>query len=188
MATFLKAPPEVNEFVQDVMRQYHPDLFGQEVTTQCVMALAELNEDGDPKGPAIKCHGFPAAATIRITSQKARVHGHAMVELTIDEKRWGELTEAQRTALVDHELTHLEIAKENGGKDIAYDQCDHVKLKIRQHDWQIGGFESVIQKHGKDALEAMSVMEVVIPETKAARQLVFDFFAGSASEHLAEAA
>jgi hypothetical protein len=187
MATFLKAPPEVNEFVQDVMRQYHPNLFGLEVSTQCVMALADTDEDGDPKGPAIKCHGFPAAATVRITSPKARCHGHAMVELTIDEQRWEELTEAQRTALIDHELTHLEVAKENGGKDIAYDKSGNVRLKIRQHDWQIGGFESVIQKHGKDALEAMSVMEVVIPEAKAARQLVFDFFHGAAEPELAAA-
>lgn len=76
----------------------------------------------------------------------------AAAMLKIDADQWKALTDAQRAALVDHELTHLELKKDGDGVTKT-DDFDRPKLMIKRHDVEIGWFGDVVRRHERDALE-----------------------------------
>lgn len=169
MATYVRGD-ELNGFVQTVMDKHHPQLQASDVSVQVMLAFAKVKKNGEKEGPAVTHNGHAAAAKIRICSLKERVQGLGDAELTIDGDRWGDFTEAQQEALLDHELTHLEIQTDKGG-GVKFDEIDRPKLKIRPHDWQIGGFDVIAHRHGNNALEVTEMRKV----TEEHRQLFLPF-------------
>ena len=116
-------------------------------------AYAAVNEKtGERKGPAIKHHGYAAAAVVRIVSQKDRVSGMPDAMIDIDGDAWPEWTEQRQRAVLDHELHHLEVVKEDSGA-VKLDDCNRPKLKMRLHDFEIGGFAEIAKRYKEEALE-----------------------------------
>lgn len=169
MPTFAQAPENVLALIRQTLRAHHPHLARCEVDVHAVMAYANRDEAGVPTGPAVKAPGgYPAAAVIRIVPLKQRVPGLGDAEITIDGDGWPDLSDAEQAALIDHELTHLEIQwdtapDESKGTRGTPKSDDHgrPKLKLRLHDWQLGGFADVVKRHGAVALEVQAARAVI---------------------------
>lgn len=160
MPTYLNADLDVADLVNRVKAQYHPELVDAEVTIEILMAEPSRNKDGEPKGPALKLHGYPAQATIKRTSTKDRVAGMADAILTIDAENWRALPDAERVPLIDHELTHLELCHGKEGELLA-DDHGRPKLKIRLHDLQAGWFREVAHRHGDTSAEIKQARQLM---------------------------
>lgn len=169
---FHRARAETTELVADVMQQYHGDLLQNDVTVGVLMAEASEGEPVlDARGrpvPMLKHQGYAAAATIKVTPYKQRVLGTEDAVLTIDALLWNYLKPEERIALVDHELTHLELQRDDEDQ-VKLDDQGRPKLKLRLHDHQIGVFDSVIRRHGNASLDLQAVRVV----TEAYRQQTF---------------
>lgn len=172
MATsYYRAGKDEVDLVNSVLRTFHPDLHQEELSVGVLMAVAAVDEQtGEPKGHALTHGGYPAAAKIRIVGTRDRALGVEDVVITIDSAHWDDLSNDQRIALIDHELTHIELVRDKNGA-FATDDLGRPKLKMRKHDWQVGGFDSVVTKHGDNAPEVTAVREVMGSE-RPMRQLV----------------
>jgi hypothetical protein len=146
----------VFELLAEAMENWHPDLF--RVGVRVGVLLAE-NPDGD----AVTHGGYPAFATIKIVSLRDRVTKRYDAELLIDGKAWESFGDERRMALVDHELTHLELAKvegvlSDGTLKVARDDLGRPKLRIRKGDWNVGdGFAQVVLRHQDHAIEYLNI-------------------------------
>lgn len=147
-AVFTKAPQEIVDLVGEAMKLYHPALLEHEppVTIAVVMAEAVVDDDGNPKGSAMEQRGHAIMACVKVVAPELRVLGLADVLLKIDADRWPLLSKEEKLAVLDHELTHIELKGDldDGGRP---------KIKMRHHDWEMGGFDEVASRHGDDSLE-----------------------------------
>ena len=170
------ASEDVLERLARMREKYHPQLDVVGVTVDALFVFG----DGDNPGPVHTHGGYPAAASIKILGPKHRAAGRADVELVVDRANYGELEAAQRDALLDHELTHLEVVE--GGFTLDKDTGElrlvakldgqkRPKLKIRKHDRQLGWFDEVAERHGADSPECRQA-DVLM---SSAGQLYFDF-------------
>lgn len=142
---------DVYDRVTAMMERFHPELVKADVRIQCLFARSS-----DGEGPAVKVPGgWPALAVIRIIPLRQRVAGFMDAEILIDERKWEELTEPQRDALVDHELEHLELKYDGAGigTPVAEDDWGRPKLRIRKHDWELSGFKTIAERHPDAAIE-----------------------------------
>jgi hypothetical protein len=115
--------------------------------------------------------GYPAQAVCRLTPIRDRALGIADAVVVIDRANWLTLSQRQKEALLDHELTHLErVVDEETGKP-KFDAVGRPKLAIRRHDRQLGWFDEVARRHG-DASPEMRQAKQLVANTG---QLYFDF-------------
>lgn len=162
---------EIQGLVRELIEKYHPGLRANDVDVRVMVAFAKVNDKtGETQGPAVKHHGYPAYAVIRVCNLKQRVQGLGDAEITIDGDRWSDLTPEQQEALIDHELEHLEFKKDKHG-GIKWDDLGRPQLKLRPHDWQLGGFENVSRRHGENAIEVKEMNA----HLEARRQLFLPF-------------
>jgi hypothetical protein len=120
-----------------------------------LMATSDTPENGEP---AVKLHGWPCAAVVSVIGYKQRVDKRADAEIVIDAKWWDGATPNQRRATLDHEITHLEIQKDETGS-VKTDDQGRPKLKLRLHDYELSGFRSIAERYGEDALEVMGIRD-----------------------------
>lgn len=154
--------------------------------TVAVVMVGDVDDETGEVGHCLQCAGYPAAATIRITPVHQRVLGMADAIMTIDEAVWDELDEQERMALLDHELCHLQVRGERGvlsidGDDklsgsVKTDDAKRPVLKLRKHDWQLGGFFEVARRHGLAAVEVRDMHR----HRDASGQYYWDFGGGFA--------
>jgi hypothetical protein len=147
--------------VKSLISENYPELLETEVTVRCLYAHAARDKDGNPKGPALKFGNYPAAAIIRVNSTKCRIQGKRDCTIEIDGDDWESLSEQERVALLDHELFHLEVKrtkrrKNGSGGEIKTDSLGRPKLGCRQHDFQVGGFDTIVKRHKTASLEYQS--------------------------------
>lgn len=133
-----------------VMTQYHRHLASADVR------IGALLIESDTDAPAVTFGGARAAAKIRRLNAANRLLTALDVVIEIDKDTWDELDEKQQRALLDHELTHLEL-----DPDKKRYTDDRPVLKTRKDDWVLTGFYEVVQRHGAAALEAISIRKVV---------------------------
>lgn len=139
--------------VDRMMEQYHSELRDAGVTVSVLMASAETDEHGEPVGgPAVTAQGYPCEAKIQVTPYRYRVLSVADAQITVDADIWDILTNRQRDALIDHELTHLELSVDDSGA-VVRDDCERPKMRIRKHDRVLGAFDSVVCRHGESSPE-----------------------------------
>lgn len=181
MATYTKCPKEVLDLLRKVMEKHHPHLAAFDVNVACVFAYAKVNNEGIRVGCAVTCGGYQALAKIRVLNLKDRALGRGDAEIVIDGDQFPDFTEARQRALLDHELEHLEVVWEvtppssNLSAGVPEtDDAGRPKLRLRKHDWQIGGFKAVAQRHGDDSFER-SHAKYLVDEYG---QYLFDFAAG----------
>lgn len=161
--TYEKGRPDQIKLLAEVMAEHHPELAELGVRVGLVNVLPACSEDGEPTGPAIKFAGAAVAAQVKLTTPAQRVHVDYDAIVSIDNARWNELSDESRAALLDHELTHLEVAKDKDGVAIITDDL-RPKLKTRPDDFIVTGFYEVIKRHGDAALEYRSVYQIVTCE------------------------
>ena len=152
MPTYTDAPERVHQLLAKAVSQWHSELLEVEVTFLVQMVHASRDKDGEPTGPAIKWGGSGAAAIVRITPLKDRQAGLADVRLLLDGDTWDSRSEAEQLAILDHECEHIEVCRDKEGAILA-DDIGRPKLRLRPHDWLMGGFDEVMQRHRENALE-----------------------------------
>lgn len=160
MPTHRTADSETVALLAEVMKQYHPDLVEAGVRVGLLLAHAPVDrETGEVKGPALKLHGYAALAIVRIVSAKDRVAGMPDAQVTLDADAWPEHVHERKVAIFSHELTHLVLVRDEEG-GVKTDDAFRPRLKMRPHDYQLGMFTSVIEKHGLYAVEAQAYVEL----------------------------
>lgn len=154
MATYRKADSDVFALIKELIADNHPELDEAGVKVGARFAYAPRDDNtGEPKGAALKHHGYEAAAIVKIVSQKDRVMGFPDAVIDIDGMAWEQgWSDERKRGVLDHELTHLEVKRDDEG-GILLDDCNRPKLKIRLHDWELGGFESIARRYKEQALE-----------------------------------
>ncbi len=160
MATYHECDKETIDLAGAIIDARHPHLKTAEVTVFYRFAYAKRDENGMATGPALKLHGYPCAATVKINSYANRQEGLADATVTIDGDEWPHTAQERRRAILDHELTHLEVVWEDEGKVPKTDDAGRPKLRMKLHDLVVGGFESVIKEHGAAAVEAQHIKDV----------------------------
>lgn len=148
---------EAKAMVARVMRDYRQRLHELDVTVTGLFAYASRNKDGEPRGNALSLGGYPAYATIRVTTLAERRMGLGDAVLMIDGDSWKDLPPAKQVAILDHELTHLEPARDKFGVDAQRDGMGRPKLLLRLHDFHFGGFHDVAARHSDSSVEKSTV-------------------------------
>lgn len=154
--TYTRCGHEIKELAQKLIEKNHPDLQSVEVRIAYLFALAARDKFGFPKGPALKFGNYPAAAIVRVVPLKQRADGRADAEICIDEDGWKDLSDDSKNALLDHELHHLIVMRKKKTGEIASDDLGRPKLRCRQHDFQLGGFEVIAARWKDAALEVQA--------------------------------
>jgi len=163
MSTYQKAPSEVKELAEDVMKEFpsYKDLLEAKVKIDFLFAFADVGEDGEPTGDAITKHGIRALGVCRKIGIKDRVMGRGDVEILLDGDWWESATNGRRRALLDHEMHHILISTDSDG-EVIRDDLKRPKIKMRKHDVEVGWFALVAGRHGSNSLEleqAKAVMD-----------------------------
>lgn len=145
--TYTQGDEKVVAQIAAVMKKHRPDLTEAGVTVSALMV-----------GGGLKHHGYAAHAVVNINSLKDRVEGKAdcTIQFDDDESGYDSWPSAQRTAILHHELYHLELVRGSNG-NVEKDDVGRPKLTMRLHDVEIGGFEEVIKAHGEAAPEAQQI-------------------------------
>lgn len=160
---YTAAGPDVARRIDALRDHYYGELEG--VT---IGALFVADEDEQKR--VLTHKGYPAAALIRIVNLRDRVAGQPDAQIVIDQFCWQSLEGKKQTALLDHELFHLERITDKHGANL-YDTADRPKLRIRKHDWQFGWFDQIAKRHGEHALEVLEARRLL----SQSGQLYFDF-------------
>lgn len=153
MPTYERAPDSCQDLIDETLAAYYPDLVEAEVTVGSLFAFATTTEDGEKVGPAVKLHGYPCAATIKVNSTRDRVEGKPDATITVDGDQWPGWTDEERRALIDHELYHLELKRDRESGELLADDAGRPRMKCKLHDFQYGGFEAVARRHGAASFE-----------------------------------
>ncbi len=146
--------------VMEAAERWHPELWDAGLMVDVLEARPKTNEEGFPTEAAITHAGSTCWATIRINGPKERGAGRGDCLLTVDAYRWPELSERQQLAILDHELTHLELVVDGAGAVIR-DDYKRPKLRARHHDVHFGWFWSVAERHGADSVECEQMGELL---------------------------
>lgn len=162
MTTYTIADLSVRALLAEIVRQYHPELHECEARVGILMAY-------NPEGNAVKNGGYGAFASIKVVNLKDRITKNYDAELLIDQTLWEELDSEEfelekRSALIDHELSHLKVvpntpdAIREGESKWKTDDIGRPKLKTKPADWNTGdGFALVIQRWGANAIEFRNI-------------------------------
>lgn len=160
MATvYSQADAEVRKMINKVVEKYFPDLVEAEATIGCLMADGgvELDDDGkEVDAPGVKVHGYPREASIKVNSLKDRVEGKCDVTITLDSRKWNDLSDVEKSALLHHALQHLQVKRDEAGV-IKTDDISRPLFKPRPYDWYLGGY-----------IATANAFEDAAPEVKAA--------------------
>lgn len=147
MPIYQKARQDVLDIRDEIIGLYHRQLTDAKVQVDVMVAFSTPKA----KTPAVRLHGRPCYAIVRIISLKNRVAGLGDAEIVIDGDRWSELSIAKKRAIIDHELTHLALKYKNDVYEI--DDIGRPKLVIRPHDYDFGWFEDIVRRHGEQSVE-----------------------------------
>lgn len=156
MATYELAGKELQDALAAVLEQFHPHLRDAGVRVDLLLAHASADANGDIAGPALRHHGYQCFATIRIIGLKDRVAGRGDAELLLDGDRCDTWSGDQLQAILDHELTHLELKVADFGH-VKRDDIERPLLRTRKHDHQFGWFDCVARRHGKHSVEVQQM-------------------------------
>lgn len=163
MATFAECGKDVYALRDKLLAKHHGELKDAGVTIKMLFAHAARDQEtGEPKGPAIKHHGYPAAGLAKINSHEKRVAGEDDCQITLDGDAWPDFSEDRQLSIIDHELTHFEVRHDPDG-NIVLDDCHRPKLRMRLHDVQIGAFAEIAERYGADSLDVNQFKSVLGP-------------------------
>jgi hypothetical protein len=161
--------PDVTGCIEKIQAAHHDGLEGVTVSALFVF-------DDESAVSVLKHQSYPAGAVVRITPLKDRALGMADATIVVDRCGWLSLSARQRDALIDHELTHLEVkTDEPDGSDDpvrVFDGLGRPKLLMRRHDHQFGWFDEVAQRHGEASAEVRQSRRLL---ESSVGQLYFDF-------------
>lgn len=161
--TFHEPDALTTALLAEVMRAYHPRLAEAEVRVGVLMA-----RHTDQDTPALKSGGYAVLASMKPESAVERAKWGRDAVLKIDDREWDDLSEDQREALLDHELSHIDrvdlkgdelrAAVEDGAPRWKTDDRGRPRLRSVPGDFNVGdAFNAVIFRHGLNAIEFRAI-------------------------------
>ena len=132
----------------------------ERVKIDYLFAFADLDDEGQPINNALNKNGMRALGLCRKIGLKDRAKGNGDVEILLDHDHWKTIPEAERRALLDHEMTHIGVCVARGGI-IKLDAIGRPKINIRKHDVEVGWFASVAQRHGRHSIEQIQAKSIL---------------------------
>jgi hypothetical protein len=169
---FERAPKAVSAMLAAIVKEHHKPLHDAKVRFDVVFCRAETNADQTPKGFALKKNGKRCLGIASAIPLLDRAMGRADAQIKIDADWWGKegTTDEMRNALLDHEVNHFEIKKDEVDAPKS-DDLDRPILSIREHDWEISGFKVIAERYGAASVEVMEAREL----HEMAGQVLFSF-------------
>ncbi len=168
--TYAEAPTEVYRLMGEVLDEHFSNLKAIDPELSITILMATNH-----RGAALKRAGCPAAAMIKIVGAEERSNGGPDLRILIDERKWQDLSDRSKAALLHHELTHIVPQWVKGSEHLKLDPYGRPAVKLKPDDWMITGFRATVEAFGEDALEHRSI--TVVHEQL--RQLVLLFVASS---------
>lgn len=167
-----RANESIEPYVDRLIDEFnvHASLREHEVRIDFLIAYPEVNADGFAKGPAILHRGMKALGLCRVVNYRDRIKGLGDAEITLDGEYWDEATERERLALLDHELTHIELNSLGG--DIERDDAGRPKVRMKKHDFEVGWFHGVAARWKSSASE---VRQARVLQEGHLKQVYFEF-------------
>lgn len=132
----------------------HKPILDARMKIDFIFAYASTDEVGTKLGDAIRHHSCRALGLCRRLGLKDRVMGRGDCEILLDADWWETASGEQARALLDHELTHIEVMTDKHGR-ILWDDIKRPKLRLRPHDFEFGWFISVAERHRAAAQECI---------------------------------
>lgn len=158
MAKFKKADETVTDLAKRLIKEHecYQPFTENKLRIDFLFAFPEYDEaSGEPKSDAIRHGGRKALGLCRKVSLKDRVKGQGDAEICLDGDWWEDASEKDRAALLDHELYHIVITDKR-------DDLGRPILKLRKHDFEVGWFSTIAQRHGihsQEQIQAKKVMD-----------------------------
>jgi hypothetical protein len=128
MATYQRAPDEVESVMNALIEQKYPDLVKYELTWKVIFAYPTLDEEGAPKGNAISVLGGPALWNLKVNSLKERAAGMPDVLFVVDGDEFGKMPRLEQDALLCEVLDSFTIATDKEGS-VKADDLGRPKIK-----------------------------------------------------------
>lgn len=176
---YAKAPDECTDRVAHIIKCFYPDLKNAGVRID----LLSVASDVEGK-PALTHAGYPAAAVVRATSIKERTKGAGDAEIVIDESLYLGMNDAEKDALLDHEIHHIVLKLDKKTDAVKLDCRGRPKIGMKKHDLQFGWFVEIAKRHGPASGEVQQAARMFI----AHKQTLFDFGMGESTRLALEAA
>lgn len=158
MKSYSKMPDETTDRVAHILKLFHREVFDAGVKID----LISVATDGDK--PALTLHGYSCAAVVRVTNVKERTKGLGDAEIVFDEEHYLTMTDAEKDALIDHELEHIELRMDKKTGKVKLDCRGRPKLGMKKHDAQFGWFRAIAERHGMASLECKQAANLFIAE------------------------
>lgn len=159
--TFAPAADDIVDQINAIWAERFPETRNIDPCPSLAVLMAVSDKDHKP---ALKHHGWPAAAIISIVPPEQRADGCADLRLKIDQAKWFRMTERQQEALIAHELLHVQVELEGSQSVnppiVKTDDYGRPKVKLRPHDWEVGGFTAIVDWYGDDAIEKQIVTSI----------------------------
>ena len=132
----------------------HASIRDRKVRIDLLFAFAEVDEKtGKPLGCALKHQGIRALAIVKKIGPADRCKGQGDCEIRIDGDWWKIANVLEQRAVLDHELTHICVRDKD-------DDYGRPKIVLRDHDFQVGWFASVAERHGMNSVECKQAAEI----------------------------
>jgi hypothetical protein len=163
MPTFKKCEKAIHDLADKILNKFpsHLPLIETKCRVDLVFAYCDRDEDTDqPLNDAIIHQGRKALGLCRAIALKDRVLGRGDAEITLDGDWWTDATDAQKEALLDHELHHISI--KTSKRVYLFDDLGRPKIKLRKHDVEVGWFACIADRHGaasQEQIQAAAIME-----------------------------
>ena len=158
MSKYERCDQSVQDLANAILCKYddHKPILDAKVRIDYLFAFPEKDDDGNYVGDAIRHHGVKALGLTRKIPTKERAAGLGDAEVLLDGEWWADetTTDEQRAALLDHELHHLEVVKDEDGL-VCLDNNDRPRLKLRMHSFEVGWFKEIAERHGAASQECI---------------------------------
>ncbi len=155
--TYSKMPDETTDRVAHILKLFYPDLRQAGLRVD----LISVSTDSDT-APALSHGGYAAAAVIRVVGIKERTKGAADVEITFDEAGYLRMNDAEKDALIDHELYHIALKIDRKTGRVALDCRGRPKVGMRKHDVNFGWFREIAERHGEASGEVQQANKMFL--------------------------
>jgi hypothetical protein len=109
--------------------------------------------------PCLRLRGAACLAYIRTIRVQQKIYLEYDAEIMVDNFHWRDMLEPRRKAVLDHELTHLEICKNKQGQPKLDDQ-GRAKIRLKPDDYTLTGFYQNVRRHGSNSPEWNSLASV----------------------------
>ncbi len=161
MPTFQRCPKEVNRLADKLINEYESNKPLENVKIDYVFAYGDRDDVTEKLlKPALKDKGRVVEGICRKTNLKERALGHGDVEISLDGDWWETANEPQRLALLDHELYHIVVTEDT-------DDCERPIIKLRDHDFEVGWFRVIAERHGRNSGECAQAAKVMLEHGQA---------------------